>query len=82
MMLLLTVATALVTLLLFILGFGRSDWGESCKEDDDCKPRLVCGTPIGAPYCTQTCELNGPDTCAKGYACVKWSPSHGVCRKN
>jgi hypothetical protein len=84
LMLILTLATALVALLLFILGIGRNDWGEGCKHDDDCKPLLVCGVPMATPYCTQACDLAGPDTCAKGFVCTKWSPAlpnDGVCRK-
>ena len=58
-------------MLLFILGIGRNDLGESCKVDDDCKPRLVCGAAAGVPYCTSGCDPAGPDTCAKEYACSK-----------
>ena len=83
-MLLLTGATTLVALLLFILGIGRADWGQSCRNDDDCKPQLVCGVPMATPYCTQTCLLVGASTCAPGFVCSKWSPAlpnDGVCRK-
>ncbi len=50
----LTAATAVVSVLLFVLGFGRKHWGEACQHDNECKPRLVCGVPMGAPYCTQS----------------------------
>jgi hypothetical protein len=85
LMLLLTIATALVALLTFLLGIGKNDWGERCQHDDDCKPNLVCGVSRSAPYCTQACDPNGRDTCVKGYTCVRWSPAlpnDGVCRKD
>ncbi|GEM_PF-3217589 len=76
LMMVLTLATALVSLLLFILGFGKADLGEKCSLDEDCKPRLVCGKSAGAPYCTNACDVTAPDTCVKGYSCEK-----GLCLK-
>ena len=82
---LLAIASAVVAILLFLLGHGGgNELGAPCGGDQACKPQLVCGVPMGIGYCTRPCDLSGPEDCPQGFECWKWSPAlprDGVCRK-
>lgn len=75
LLLILSIATAIVAALTFLLGIGKADWGEKCSAIDDCKPPLVC---TASSYCAGKCDPAGHDTCAKGFSCG----DDGLCRKD
>jgi hypothetical protein len=81
---LLTIATTVVAILLFLLGHGKgNDLGSPCGDEQKCRPELVCGAPMGVPYCTVPCDVSG-NTCPSGFKCEQFSPvlpNDGVCKK-
>ena len=83
---LLTIASTVVAILLFLLGHGRgNDLGAPCGDEQACKPQLICGAKMGAPYCTRPCDLSGADDCPKAFTCAAWTPAlpkSGICKKN